>query len=85
MIPVRMENLLPGGKNLSVTHISNGAFRVHPVEWNIGEAAGLLAAFCLERKLLPRQVRNVPALLGDFQSLLRKQGIELSWPSLTPL
>ena len=50
MIPVRVENLLPGGKNLGVTHITNGAFRVHPVEWNVGEAAGILAAFCLERK-----------------------------------
>ena len=37
MIPVRVENLLPGGKNLGVTHITNGAFRLHPVEWNIGE------------------------------------------------
>jgi FAD-dependent oxidoreductase family protein len=36
MIPVRVENLLPGGKNLGVTHITNGAFRVHPVEWNVG-------------------------------------------------
>ena len=50
MIPVRVENLLPGGKNLGVTHITNGAFRLHPVEWNVGEAAGILAAFCLERK-----------------------------------
>jgi hypothetical protein len=85
MIPVRMENLLPGGKNLGVTHISNGAFRVHPVEWNVGEVAGLLAAFCLERDLMPKQVRNAPTLLEEFQSLLRNQGIELSWPSLTPL
>lgn len=85
MIPVRMENLLPGGKNLGVTHITNGAFRLHPVEWNIGEAAGLLAAFCLDRALIPRQVRNAPALLEEFQALLRKQGIELGWPSLKPL
>jgi hypothetical protein len=85
MIPVRVENLLPGGKNLGVTHITNGAFRVHPVEWNVGEAAGLLAAFCLDRKTTPRSVRSRPALLGEFQSLLQQQGVELSWPSLTPL
>ncbi len=60
MIPVRVENLLPGGKNLGVTHITNGAFRLHPVEWNVGEAAGILAAFCLERKVTPRAVRNRP-------------------------
>jgi hypothetical protein len=85
MIPVRVENLLPGGKNLGVTHITNGAYRVHPVEWNVGEVAGLLSAFCLERDLTPRAVRNRPQLLSAFQALLRRQGIELAWPSLTPL
>ena len=85
MIPVRVENLLPGGKNLGVTHITNGAFRVHPVEWDVGEVAGLLAAFCLERNLTPRSVRNRAKQLEEFQSLLRREGIELSWPSLTPL
>ena len=85
MIPVRVENLLPGGKNLGVTHITNGAFRLHPVEWNIGEAAGLLSAYCLEHGVLPRAVRNRPALLADFQALLRREGIELEWPSLEPV
>ena len=85
MIPVRVENLLPGGKNLGVTHITNGAFRLHPVEWNVGEAAGILAAFCLERKIMPRAVRNRPELLEAFQALLRREGVELSWPRLTPL
>ena len=85
MIPIRVENLLPGGKNLGVTHITNGAFRVHPVEWSIGEAAGILVAFCLERKETPRAVRNRPALLADFQALLVREGIELSWPSLKPM
>jgi hypothetical protein len=85
MIPVRVENLLPGGKNLGVTHITNGAFRVHPVEWNVGESAGILAAFCLQRRVAPSAVRNTPELLEEFQSLLVREGIELSWPSLTPM
>jgi hypothetical protein len=85
MVPVRVENLLPGGKNLGVTHITNGAFRVHPVEWNVGEAAGVLAAFCLAKQVTPRAVRNRPKLLEDFQALLRREGIELSWPRLQPL
>ena len=85
LIPVRLENLLPGGKNLGTTHITNGAFRVHPVEWNVGEVAGLLATFCLERKVVPRAVRHRAALLEEFQSLLRGNGIELSWPSLSPV
>ncbi len=85
LIPVRVENLLPGGKSLGVTHITNGAFRVHPVEWNVGEVAGLLAAYCLEHDVLPRAVRNRAGLLADFQARLRHEGIELAWPSLTPV
>jgi hypothetical protein len=81
LIPVRVENLLPAGKNLGVTAVTNGAFRVHPTEWNIGEAAGALAAFCLQRKLRPRQVRNTPAHLADFQRELVRQGAELDWPA----
>jgi hypothetical protein len=85
LIPVRVENLIPGGKNLGVTHITNGAYRVHHVEWNIGEAAGLLAAFCLERQALPRAVRNNARMLEEFQGLLSSQGIPLSWQTLTPV
>ncbi|HTL32015.1 MAG TPA: FAD-dependent oxidoreductase [Kofleriaceae bacterium] len=85
MIPIRVENVLPGGKNLGVTHITNGAYRVHPVEWNVGEAAGLLAAYCLERKTTPRAVRHRRDELAAFQDLLRREGIELEWRSLQPL
>jgi hypothetical protein len=30
-------------------------------------------------------VRNRDTLLEAFQALLRQQGVELSWPSLSPL
>lgn len=79
LIPQRVENLLPACKNLGVTHITNGCYRLHPVEWNIGEAVGALAAFCLDRRATPRQVRNTPALLHEFQSFLANQGVELAW------
>lgn len=85
LIPVRLKNLLPGGKNLGTTHITNGAFRVHPVEWSVGEAAGLLAAFCLEHKVDPTLVRSRAKLLGDFQNMLRHRGVELSWPAQSPV
>jgi hypothetical protein len=82
LIPVRMENLLAAAKNIGVTHITNGCYRMHPVEWNVGEAAGALAAYCLNHRLVPRQVRNTPRSLEDFQRMLRGQlGILLEWPS----
>jgi hypothetical protein len=81
LIPVRVENLLPACKNIGATHITNGCYRLHPVEWNIGEAAGALAAYCLENKLSPKQVRNAPARLQAFQQVLSDVlGIELVWP-----
>jgi hypothetical protein len=83
LLPVRVENLLPAGKNLGTTHITNGAFRLHPVEWNVGEVAGSLAAFCLEHSVSPRQVRNDPTLLTDFQQHLTRAGVELHWPDVT--
>ena len=85
LLPRRVENLLPGGKNLGTTHITNGCYRLHPVEWNIGEAAGALVAFCLARKEPPRRVRHQPGLLADFQASLRRQGFELEWPRVRPL
>jgi hypothetical protein len=80
LIPRRVENLLPACKNLGVTHLTNGCYRLHPVEWNIGEAIGALAAFGLAQKRSPREVRNKPELLADFQKLLRDDGLRLDWP-----
>jgi FAD dependent oxidoreductase len=85
LIPRRVENLLAGCKNLGVTHLTNGCYRLHPVEWNIGEAAGAVASFCLDRKESPRAVRATPKLLADFQQRLRNQGFELEWPRTRPL
>jgi len=68
---------------LGVTHITNGCYRLHPVEWNIGESAGCLAAFAVHKKTTPRAVRITPKLLADFQSSLVEQGVELAWPNLT--
>ncbi|MGB7161206.1 MAG: FAD-dependent oxidoreductase [Tepidisphaeraceae bacterium] len=80
LIPQRVENLLPACKNLGVTHLTNGCYRLHPVEWNIGEAAGLLAGFCLSNKTKPAAVHEDRDLRRHFQDLLVAQGIELSWP-----
>jgi len=80
LIPRRVENLLPACKNIGVTHLTNGCYRLHPIEWNIGEAAGTLAAFCTNGKKMPREVWQKPAPLADFQKLLRGYGVRLEWP-----
>jgi hypothetical protein len=81
LIPVRVRNLLPACKNLGTTHITNGCYRLHPVEWNVGEASGALAAYCLDKVLLPKQIREDVESLEDFQRLLVDVlGFELAWP-----
>jgi hypothetical protein len=80
LLPVRMENLLPANKNIGTTHITNGCYRLHPVEWSIGEAVGLLATFALKKKIIPRAVREKKDMLEDFQNFIRSQGIETHWP-----
>ncbi len=81
LLPVSLKNLLPACKNLGVTHITNGCTRLHPVEWNIGESAGYLAAWCLRSGHTPHQVRENASLLAEFQQLIRSQGIQTEWPS----
>jgi hypothetical protein len=80
LIPKRVENLLPACKNIGTTHITNGCYRLHPVEWTIGEAVGNLIAFCLRRNTVPRQVRKDQRLLTELQSMLSQSGVKLEWP-----
>jgi hypothetical protein len=82
LLPVRLRNLLPAGKNIGTTHITNGCYRLHPVEWNIGEAAGALAAHCVENELRPEQVRADARTLSRFQDELVRDGFELAWPEV---
>ncbi|SHK09389.1 FAD dependent oxidoreductase [Tangfeifania diversioriginum] len=80
LIPRRVKNLIAASKNIGTTHITNGCYRLHSIEWNIGEAAGVLAAYCLKNSLMPTQVRNKTKSLTDYQKVLKKMGIELEWP-----
>ncbi|QDU72214.1 FAD-dependent oxidoreductase [Mucisphaera calidilacus] len=79
LIPVRLRNLLPACKNIGTTHITNGAFRLHPVEWNIGESAGILASFCIERETEPHRVHGHRGLMSDFQKRLADEHVQLEW------
>jgi hypothetical protein len=82
LIPQRTTNLLPANKNIGTTHITNGCYRLHPVEWSIGEAAGLLATQAISKKKIPKEIRDSAEHLGDFQNFLENQGIQLQWPAL---
>lgn len=80
LIPVRVKNLLPAAKNLGTTHLTNGCYRLQPVEWNIGESAGALCAHCLDTGLAPCDVHAAPDRVRAFQARLEARGVELAWP-----
>jgi hypothetical protein len=60
MIPQRIDNLLVAGKAIAVSHIASAAYRVHSYEWSSGAAAGTVAAFALDQKIMPFQLVQEP-------------------------
>ncbi|MBS4220208.1 FAD-dependent oxidoreductase [Bacillus sp. FJAT-49711] len=80
LLPKELDNVLAGCKNIGTTHITNGCYRLHPTEWNIGEACGTLVAFCIKQNTKPKTVREDGHLLEAFQAELRNDGFELEWP-----
>ncbi|OWU64718.1 MAG: hypothetical protein CBB60_008390 [Armatimonadetes bacterium Cent15-Ar3] len=84
LVPTRMKNLIPACKNLGVTHITNGCYRLHPVEWNIGESAAALASYTL-RMGSSQAVSASADSVKELRALLVSQGVELRWPQLRAL
>lgn len=81
LIPVDVDNLVAAGKNIGTTHISNGAYRLHPVEWSIGEAVGALVEVSRAAGVHPAAVRSDADRLRELQALLRDRlGVPLEWP-----
>lgn len=80
LLPVRMKNLLPACKNIGTTQVTNSCYRLHPTEWNIGEAAGALAAYAIGHGVLPREVREDAEHLRRYRRTLAARGVQLHWP-----
>ena len=80
LIPRRLKNLIPAAKNIGTTHVTNGCYRLHPIEWNIGEVAGALASQSLARSTLPVHFLTNKKYLSIFQDILIRQGVETRWP-----
>jgi FAD dependent oxidoreductase len=81
LIPQQVDNLLPACKNIGTTHITNGCYRLHPIEWNIGEVVGWLVAHCLRTGLSPQALHQSPQKLYTFQQMLVDKGVEIAWPT----
>lgn len=65
LVPAGMDGFLVAEKNISVSHIANGATRLQPCVLGIGQAAGMAAALCVAARCHPRElaVRSLQAAL----------------------
>lgn len=79
LIPRGASNLIAACKNIGTTHLTNGSYRLHPVEWNVGESAGALAAFCCDQGCAPAQVWESARLRQGLQYRLLERGVPLAW------
>lgn len=79
LVTTKAPNFVAAAKNISTTHITNGAVRLHPIEWNIGESAGALAAFALQNNTDPVNVARDYKLLRRYQRELAERGVPLFW------
>ena len=78
LIPTQTSNILPACKNIGTTHITNGAYRLHPIEWAIGEAQGALAVLLCTKHLHLKTLAETPSILA-LQQLLAEQGAPVYW------
>lgn len=79
LIPIDAVNLLPACKNIATTHVTNGSYRLHPIEWSIGEAQGTLAILSLKNQIEPREFPSSKELVRNLQEQLIDRGVPLFW------
>ena len=68
-----------GCKNLGTTHLTGGAYRVHPAEWAVGEAAGTFAAYCVGQAVSPAATHANGSRIAALQLRLLEQGVPIFW------
>jgi hypothetical protein len=69
LLPAGLDGVLVAGRSLSATHEAQGAVRVMPPSFAMGEAAGAAAALAVRAGVEPREI-PIPAL----QQVLVRQG-----------
>ncbi len=79
LIPRDCINLLPACKNIGTTHITNGAYRLHPIEWAIGTASGALGRLSLLQGKPIRRFFQESELRLELQKHLIESGSPLFW------
>lgn len=71
-LPRNIENLLTAGRCISGTHRAHASYRVMSICMAMGEAVGIAAAMCSEKKCRPRELD-----VRSLQKAMTEKGIEL--------
>ena len=79
LIPMTADGLILSAKSIGTTHITNAAYRMHPMEWAIGEASGFLAVFSVWTGEDPRRIVETLPLLRKLQGFACRNGIPIFW------
>ena len=79
LIPKDSDNLLAASKDIGTTHITNGAYRLHPTEWAIGEAAAASVVWSIDHHTTPKQIDVNPDQLQGLQRWLVQHGQPIFW------
>ena len=79
LVPSDCTNLIAACKNLGATHLTGGAYRVHPAEWAVGEAAGTFAAYCVGQAVSPAATHANGSRIAALQLRLLEQGVPIFW------
>ncbi|PRZ08861.1 FAD dependent oxidoreductase [Isoptericola sp. CG 20/1183] len=77
-------NLVAGAKNLAATQVAAAAYRVHPGEWSVGEAAGVLAVQADADGRTPTETATSTAGVRRAQERLLARGTPLVWTRDVP-
>ena len=79
LVPMTTDGLVLSAKSIGTTHITNAAYRMHPMEWAIGEASGFLAVFAAWTGENPRRVVETLPLLRKLQGFMARNGVPIFW------
>lgn len=79
LIAKNANNLLAASTEIGTTHITNGAYRLHPTLWSIGEAVGAATAWAIHHQTTPAEIDQSRKQLLGLQRMLVRQGHPIFW------
>jgi len=56
LVPETVDGIMAAAKNIGLTRIAASTYRLHPVEFEIGKAAGAAAVLCVAEGIQPRDI-----------------------------